>query len=98
VPIVAGARELTGYSGGNLTIQAEGTVLQSIAKGASIDVSVKLGFMTVYSTTINICDQAGQVGLQCPLPVGPVTINKSVTIPGYAPSVSIPLLSTLSST
>ncbi|KAJ5651236.1 MD-2-related lipid-recognition [Penicillium longicatenatum] len=70
---------------GKLTITANGTVGEDIVKGAYVNLVVKYGLITLISQTADLCDQLGNVDLQCPLKKGNMVLTKEVTLPSQIP-------------
>ncbi|ODA76211.1 hypothetical protein RJ55_08056 [Drechmeria coniospora] len=68
-----------------LVIKASGTVKKTIEKGAYINVVVKLGLITLINKKLDLCEQLGNVNLQCPVQPGKLDITKSVDLPGAIP-------------
>ena len=64
---------------------------ESVTKG-NIKVSVKYGFLPIYSGTFDLCTELSAVGIKCPTAKGPQILKHSVTIPSEVPSVSCSLI------
>ena len=54
--------------GGNVTVKAAGILNKDITQGASVSLTVKAGFIPLYSTTVDLCDNASEQGMACPIP------------------------------
>lgn len=54
-----------------------------------INLQVKWNLVRLISTTTDLCEQVGNVDLECPLEKGPITITKDVEIPNEIPNVSL---------
>ncbi|KAJ5993988.1 Phosphatidylglycerol/phosphatidylinositol transfer protein [Penicillium sp. IBT 35674x] len=68
-----------------LTITASGTVGEEVVKGAYVNLVVKYGLITLISQTADLCDQLGNVDLQCPLKKGKMVLTKDVELPKQIP-------------
>ena len=76
------------YSGKTLNITATGDLKQKVEKGAKVHIEVKYGLIRILSTDIDLCEQAGQVDLECPVDKGELKLFKSVNLPKEIPPVS----------
>lgn len=72
--------------GRNITVKAAGTLLKDITAGASVALSVKAGFVPLYSTTVDLCDAVKKQGMECPITKGPHSVGTSQAIPDQVPS------------
>ncbi|KAF3062479.1 Phosphatidylglycerol/phosphatidylinositol transfer protein [Daldinia childiae] len=72
-------------SGAELVIRATGTVFERIEKGAYVDIVVKYGLIRLLATRADLCEQIGNVDLECPIEKGVLSITKSVDIPKEVP-------------
>jgi len=73
--------------GQNLTIEAEGEVLEEIEEGAYVILNIKWGVITVYNKRVDFCEQLKHVNETCPLKKGAMKINKDIAIPQEVPPV-----------
>ncbi|TIB77813.1 hypothetical protein E3Q22_02909 [Wallemia mellicola] len=102
-------------SGRNLTIDAAGIVnryiavrytiiclfnlLINIQEGAYADVSVKLGYITLYHTRFDLCKEARSTSsrhdadaqIQCPVEAGERAITQNVELPSHIPPAAYTL-------
>lgn len=76
-------------SGQELIITASGTVSKPILEGAYVNLQVKYGLIRLISTTADLCEQIGNVDLECPIEKGPLAITKSVELPNEIPPVRL---------
>lgn len=74
-------------SGQTLTIQASGTLLETIEKGATVALEVKWGLITLIQQTVDLCDQLKNVDMECPLKKGKMILTKEVDLPKQIPPV-----------
>jgi hypothetical protein len=79
---------LTHYSGQTLTIEAIGTFVEEIEKGAYIQLQVKYGLVRLINMTTDLCEQVKNVDMECPIKEGKTTITKDVDMPQEIPPVS----------
>lgn len=77
-------------SGTTLTIKASGTLSETVDKGATVNLVVKWGVITLISQTVDLCEQIKNVDLECPLEKGHMALTKEVKLPAHIPPVSIP--------
>jgi hypothetical protein len=78
-------------AGQNLTIDGEATLKAPIEEGAYAQVEVKYGLLKLLDVTVDLCENAVKVDLQCPIEKGDVAIHKVVRLPSQIPPV-YPLL------
>ncbi|PHH66813.1 hypothetical protein CDD81_5945 [Ophiocordyceps australis] len=72
--------------GQNLTISASGTVKEVIETGAYVHLSLKYNkFIPIPINNQGLCENIGQVGLQCPLEPGKMTISKEFALEKQIP-------------
>jgi hypothetical protein len=83
-------RKLTACSGTTLTIEALGTVLETIEEGAYIVLQVKYGLIRLVNTKADLCEQVKNVDMECPIEKGKTKITKDVELPNEIPPVSRP--------
>lgn len=79
-------------SGQTLIITAAGTVSETITEGAYVLLQVKYGLIRLISTTADLCEQIGEVDLECPIEKGLIAITKAVELPNEIPPVRRTLL------
>jgi len=72
-------------AGQNLTIEASGTFGKDVNPGTKVLLQVKYGLITLIKQEADLCDQIGNVDLECPLKKGPMTLIKDVAIPKEVP-------------
>ncbi|KAI4870008.1 phosphatidylinositol/phosphatidylglycerol transfer protein [Hypoxylon rubiginosum] len=72
-------------SGAELVIRATGTVFETITTGAIVNLVVKYGLIRLISTQADLCEQIGNVDLECPIEKGVLSITKAVEIPKEVP-------------
>lgn len=75
-------------SGKELVIEASGTVFEDIEEGAYVVLQVKYGLIRLITTKADLCEQIKNVGMECPIKKGPLTLTKSVELPKEIPNVS----------
>jgi hypothetical protein len=75
------------FRGQKLTISAKGTLLERIDKGATVNLVVKWGLITLIKQTVDLCDELKNVDLECPLEKGEMTLTKEVELPKQIPPV-----------
>ena len=56
--------------------------------GGEIKVNLAIDKIPFISTVIDLCGEASQAGLSCPIAAGPQTLQVKQEIPDEAPSVS----------
>ncbi|KAL0637466.1 Phosphatidylglycerol/phosphatidylinositol transfer protein [Maublancomyces gigas] len=69
-----------------LTIEAFGTLTHSISQGAMVEVTVKYGLITIYKSTLDLCDHAKEIDMECPVAPGKLILKKAVDIPKPIPA------------
>lgn len=79
-------------SGKTLVISATGVLHDVVAQGAYVDIVVKYGVITLIKKTFDLCENAGQVDLECPVDQGKLILEKSVDLPAAIPPVSTPII------
>jgi len=72
-------------AGKELVIEATGTVKEAIEKGAYVNLQVKYGYIRLVNMKADLCDQIGNVDVECPIEEGILTITKSVELPNEIP-------------
>jgi hypothetical protein len=72
-------------AGASLLIEASGVVKRTISQGAYVKLVVKYGLIRLISTTADLCEQIGNVDLECPIEPGKLSITKSVDLPKQIP-------------
>lgn len=78
------------HSGQELVIKAHGTVKKTIEQGAYVQLSVKYGLIRLVNTKADLCEQIGNVDLECPVKAGDMEITKKVELPKEIPPVCYP--------
>ncbi|ODQ79763.1 hypothetical protein BABINDRAFT_161463 [Babjeviella inositovora NRRL Y-12698] len=71
--------------GENMTISAVAYLSKDIAEGAYVEVDVFYGYIKLLHQTYDLCEQIGEVDMECPLKAGEYTIIKQVAIPDQVP-------------
>jgi len=71
--------------GENLTISASGVFSKDVNPGTKVLLQVKYGLITLIKQEADLCDQIGNVDLECPLEEGPMKLTKDVKIPKEVP-------------
>ncbi|KAH3669032.1 hypothetical protein WICMUC_005107 [Wickerhamomyces mucosus] len=71
--------------GQNLTVSAIGHLTKDVEDGAYVDVDVRYGYIKLISQTYDLCEQVGEVDLECPLSKGEYKLSKIVEIPAEVP-------------
>lgn len=79
------------HRGESLTIEARGTLRQTVGEGAKVLLQVKYGLIRLINVEADLCDQITNVDLHCPLKEGEITFQKKVDIPREIPPVCSPL-------
>jgi hypothetical protein len=72
-------------AGQQLVIKAKGKVKAPIEKDSYVLLTVKYGLIRLISTKADLCDQIGNVDLECPLEAGEMEISKTVDLPKEIP-------------
>ncbi|KAL9624447.1 MAG: hypothetical protein Q9160_001410 [Pyrenula sp. 1 TL-2023] len=72
-------------TGQKLTISASGVLSKEIKEDSKVQLQVKYGLITLIKQNADLCDQIGNVDLECPLPKGVMTLTKEVDIPKEVP-------------
>ncbi|OTB08074.1 hypothetical protein M426DRAFT_52501 [Hypoxylon sp. CI-4A] len=72
-------------TGAELVIRATGTVFEPITKDAYVQITVKYGLIRLVNMKADLCEQVGNVDLECPIEKGVLSITKSVEIPKEVP-------------
>lgn len=73
--------------GTNLTIEASGFLDDEIDKGAYVKLSIRVGYIKLFSITINLCSEfkKNNFELQCPIESGNYNLTTVVEIPKQVP-------------
>lgn len=74
--------------GQNVSISASGNLKKAILDGSKIALSVKAGFIPLYSNTLDVCSNTAKQGYSCPIAAGDHTIATSQAIPDNVPAGS----------
>ncbi|KAI9167123.1 Phosphatidylglycerol/phosphatidylinositol transfer protein [Paramyrothecium foliicola] len=72
-------------AGQELVIKAKGTVKEPIEKDSYVLLTVKYGLIRLITTKADLCEQIGNVDLECPVEAGELNITKSVDLPKEIP-------------
>ncbi|GAB0135646.1 hypothetical protein EsDP_00003977 [Epichloe bromicola] len=73
-------------AGKELVIKANGTVKKTIEEGAYIDLTVYYkDLIRLITTKADLCEQMGEVDLECPVEPGDRVITKTVELPKQIP-------------
>ncbi len=67
--------------GGDVVFKLVGSNSEPVGEGTTMDVSVKMGGIKVLEETMDFCKEIQQAGLSCPMPAGPITIEKTIPLP-----------------
>lgn len=68
-------------------IKAEGIVKEKIEEGAYVSLAVNYGLIRLITTDADLCEQIGNVDLECPVEAGKLAITKTVELPAQIPPV-----------
>ena len=71
-----------------LTIEAAGTFIEKVERGAYMNLQVKYGLIRIINQREDLCDQLHNVDTECPVGPGPVKVVKEVNLPAQIPPVS----------
>ena len=72
--------------GQNLTIEATGTLSESIEEGAYITLAVRYGVVRLINKRLDLCEQSeAQVNVSCPIEAGKHTVERTVALPSQIP-------------
>ncbi|KAI8927467.1 ML domain-containing protein [Entophlyctis helioformis] len=71
--------------GAPLAFALNGTLSEPLVAGAKVRVTVKLGFIQILDSEYDLCEQVGAVDLECPVPEGPLAVQKAFDIPRELP-------------
>lgn len=69
-------------------VAASGEVKKTIEAGAYLNLTVKYGIVTLLKQTADLCEQMGEVDIECPVEPGKVVFTKTVELPQQIPPVS----------
>ncbi|KAF2098567.1 hypothetical protein NA57DRAFT_75807 [Rhizodiscina lignyota] len=72
-------------AGQKLQITATGDLKEKIEEGAKIHLQVKYGLITLIKQDADLCDQASNINLECPIDEGKLTLSKDVNLPNEIP-------------
>ena len=67
-------------------------MLETVEKGAYVNLVVKWGLITLIQQTADLCEQIENVDLECPLEKGKMVLEKKVDLPKQIPPVNFPSL------
>ncbi|RDL33663.1 putative Phosphatidylglycerol transfer protein [Venustampulla echinocandica] len=68
-----------------LTIEAVGTLLETVGEGAYVNLQVKYGLIKLLTTRADLCEQVSNVDLNCPVEKGKISLIKDVELPQQIP-------------
>ncbi|KZZ99171.1 phosphatidylglycerol/phosphatidylinositol transfer protein precursor [Moelleriella libera RCEF 2490] len=71
--------------GKDLYVAASGEVKKTIEAGAYLNLTVKYGIVTLLKQTADLCEQMGEVDIECPVEPGKVVFTKTVELPQQIP-------------
>lgn len=71
--------------GENMTVSGSGVTTQTIEQGAYADVVVHYGLIKLLTQKFDLCEQAKEVDLECPIAPGKYDLTKTVALPGQIP-------------
>ncbi|ODV92586.1 hypothetical protein CANCADRAFT_14931, partial [Tortispora caseinolytica NRRL Y-17796] len=72
-------------AGKNITVEAYGTLSQTIEKGAYVELNVRYGMIQLIKQTVDLCDELKHVDKKCPIEKGPVSFLKEIALPDAIP-------------
>jgi len=73
------------HPGEKLIIIASGVTNETIVEGAYVNVDVRYGYVKLLQKQIDLCENAGQVDLSCPVDQGELSVIKEVDLPKAIP-------------
>jgi len=71
--------------GSILKIHATGRLLKDVVPGAYVQVTVKYGLIKLVDTEIDLCENVGEIGEECPIKNGALDLSKEVELPKVIP-------------
>lgn len=74
--------------GQTLHIKATGYLKERVEAGAYVHIEVKYGYIKLVNQNIDLCENADQVSLKCPVEPGKLDLTKEVDLPKAIPPVS----------
>lgn len=76
--------------GGDVTIHLSADVLDTIEGGAYVDLTLKLGFISLSKKQFDFCEEAAdsQQAIQCPISKGTYELDLTYNIPSSTPPAS----------
>jgi hypothetical protein len=75
-------------SGAELQVAASGLLHQKVLEGAKVVISVKFGPFTLFSKTVDLCEEAAKNDVFCPIEVGQTILKAGQLVPSIAPAGS----------
>jgi len=72
--------------GNTLNLQAVGTLSRTLVAGSQLHIVGKLGFLTVYDQTFDMCAEGAKLGINCPVATGKQTLKGKFDLPDDVPS------------
>ncbi|KAJ3193771.1 Phosphatidylglycerol/phosphatidylinositol transfer protein, partial [Irineochytrium annulatum] len=73
--------------GASLTVIVEGDLTEDVTEGAHAYVQVKLGVIKLVDKRMELCDEIGEIGRECPVEKGRQEIEHTVDVPREVPPV-----------
>jgi hypothetical protein len=79
-------------AGSPLSAVFDFTANKEILEGAYVEIKVKVGFITLLTTTIDLCDDSEDgvltdTGVSCPIAAGDYVLTKNVDLPAEIPAL-----------
>lgn len=71
--------------GATLVVKASGNLTHTIEAGAYVVVEVKYGYIKLIHKILDLCENAGQVDLECPVKAGEMVLTKEIDLPKAIP-------------
>ncbi|WFD38314.1 uncharacterized protein MJAP1_001265 [Malassezia japonica] len=73
--------------GQNLTVHGKGTLHTEVKNGTFIDLSVRVGFLRIFSQRVDVCEalKENDVEIQCPLAPGVYDVKHTAELPAHIP-------------
>jgi len=71
--------------GGTLKITASGVTSEAIVEGAYVSLDVRYGYVKLLQKQVDLCENAGEINLSCPLEQGGLSVMKEVDLPKAIP-------------
>ncbi|CAL1695450.1 unnamed protein product [Somion occarium] len=71
--------------GEDLTVTVKGVASERVEEGAYADVAVKVGRIKILQKEVDLCEEAANTSVQCPVEEGEYTVTHTVTLPKEIP-------------